>query len=116
MDPQSGTPKTLCPSDPLLELKPRVEAEAGTWRWGRGSSEDSLGRGHPPGTSQGTAAESGWEAVGPGSGLQPPWGDALSPKGKQGTKSFVSKSLLGDARASSDWELLTRRKHLQDLI
>ena len=93
-----------------------MEAEAGTWRWGRGSSEDSLGRGRPPGASQGTAAESGWEAVGPGSGLQPPWGDALSPKGKQGTKSFVSKSLLGDARASSYWELLTRRKHLQDLI
>ena len=92
-----------------------MEAEAGTWRWGRGSSEDSLG-GDIPRVRLGTATESGWEAVGPGSGPQPPWGDALSPKGKQGAESFVSKSLLGGARASSYWELLTRRKHLQDLI
>ena len=34
-------------------------------------------------------------------GLQPPWGDALSPKGKQGAESFVSRSLLGGARAFS---------------
>ena len=42
VDPQSGTPKTLWPSDPRLELRPRVEAKAGTWRWGRAGSKDRV--------------------------------------------------------------------------
>lgn len=48
MDPQSGTPETLCPSDPLLELRQGVEAKAGTWRWGRGGSEDRVWGGDVP--------------------------------------------------------------------
>ena len=66
----------------------------------RGQRGQSLGRGRLPGASQGTAAVR-LGGGGAGSGLQPPWGDALSPKGKQGAESFVSKSLLGGARASS---------------
>ena len=93
-----------------------MEAKAGTWRWGRGGQRgQSLGRGCPLGVSQGTATVR-LGGGGAGSGSQPPWGDALSPKGKQGAESFVSKSLLGGARASSYWELLTRRKHSQNLI
>ena len=80
-----------------------------------GHRGQSLGRGCPLGVSQGTATVR-LGGGGAGSGSQPPWGDALSPKGKQGAESFVSKSLLGGARASSYWELLTRRKHSQNLI
>ena len=78
-----------------------MEAKAGMWRWGRGGSEDRAWEGDVSWVRLREQPQSQAGRCGAGSGLQPPWGDALSPKGKQGAESFVSKSLLGGARASS---------------
>ena len=66
-----------------------------------GAARTEPGKGTSPGCVSGNSRRVRLGGGGAGSGLQPPWGDALSPKGKQGAESFVSKSLLGGARASS---------------
>ena len=79
MDPQSGTPKTLCPSDPLLELRQGVEAKPGTWRWGWGGSKDRVWGGDVPWVCLRVQPQSVWEAVGLDQ-ARSPHGETLCPQ------------------------------------